>query len=368
VSAAPPPPRVSFRSGGDLISDVRREVDAFLTSGGSAHAHARLYTKAVVAAALMLVSWSILMLARPGLIMGAVCLAVLTLGAVLVGFCVQHDANHGAAFANRRYNRWLGFTTDVFLGYSSYTWRVKHNVAHHTYTNVDEYDDDISQTPFARLNPAQKPQVWYRAQHVYIWVMYMLMGLRMQVVGDAAALIRGRIGRSGMRVPRGWELVGFVLGKLIFIGWTVALPLLVYPWWMVLLAYLAVVMVLGLVMATTFQLAHCVEEASFAAPQDLTDHSRAWAVHQIETTVDFCPHNRALTWVLGGLNFQIEHHLFPRLPHTVYPQIARIVRGCAERHGVRYSCHPTLAAAVRSHTRHLRSMGRLGIPAAIDMG
>ena len=136
---------------------------------------------------------------------------------MLVAFCVQHDANHGASFGSRRYNRIVGFSADAMLGFSSYAWRVKHNVAHHTYTNVDAYDDDISQVPLARLLPAQSSRPWYRLQHFYIWPMYSLMVLRMQAFGDVAALVRGRIGRSKLRMPRGWDLAGIVSGKLVYL-------------------------------------------------------------------------------------------------------------------------------------------------------
>jgi linoleoyl-CoA desaturase len=88
----------------------------------------------------------------------------------------------------------------------------------------------------------------------------------------------------------------------------------------------------------------------------------------VETTVDFCRQNRLVSWYMGGLNFQIEHHLFPRVPHTHYPRIAHIVRRNCELHGVRYSAHRSLWAALRSHTLHLRAMGRLGVPVEIEMG
>ena len=121
-------------------------------------------------------------------------------------------------------------------------------------------------------------------------------------------------------------------------------------------------------MATTFQLAHCVEEATFSSAAQLHDERPEWAVHEVQTTVDFCPHNTLLTWMLGGLNYQIEHHLFPAVPHTHYPQLAPIVRRNCERHGIRYTAQPTLRRALRSHFRHLRTMGTLGIPAKIEMG
>jgi len=127
-------------------------------------------------------------------------------------------------------------------------------------------------------------------------------------------------------------------------------------------------MITSLIMATTFQLAHCVEEASFASADELRSEKRIWAVHEVETTVDFCPRNPVLTWILGGLNFQIEHHLFPKVPHTHYPKIAEIVRRNCAKHGVRYSSHPSLGRALRSHFLHLRTMGRLGLPAEIEMG
>jgi linoleoyl-CoA desaturase len=127
-------------------------------------------------------------------------------------------------------------------------------------------------------------------------------------------------------------------------------------------------MATSLVTATTFQLAHCVEEAGFASAEELTADKRIWAVHEVETTVNFCPRNAFLTWVLGGLNYQIEHHLFPRVAHTHYPQIAEIVRRNAAKHGVRYTAQPSLRAALRSHQRHLRALGRRGVPAEIEMG
>ena len=105
------------------------------------------------------------------------CLGGLAVGATLVAFCVQHDANHGSYFKSRRYNHLVGWTSDLLLGFSSYAWRVKHNVAHHTYTNVDGYDDDIAKSPLARFAPMQPTRPWYRFQHYYVWPLYSLMGL-----------------------------------------------------------------------------------------------------------------------------------------------------------------------------------------------
>jgi linoleoyl-CoA desaturase len=367
VEAAPK--KLSFDNGGDFIRETRAEVEQYLGSRSvRLRAQARLYAKTAVAFGLTLVSYLVLMLVRPGLALELVCLVGLTCGTILTALCVQHDANHGAYFRTRRANHLLGWTTDVLLGFSSYAWRVKHNVAHHTYTNVTGYDDDVEQAPFAKLTPSQASRPWYRLQHVYLWPLYTLMVIRWQTGGDIAPLVRGRIGNSPLRMPRGWDLVGLVGGKAIFVVWAVVVPLLVYPWYGVAAAYVVVAMVASLITAVTFQLAHCVEEADFVAPEELLEDRRAWAVHEVETTVDFCQRNPFLTWVLGGLNFQIEHHLFPRVPHTHYAAIAAIVRRKCAEHGIRYTTQPSLGRALGSHFRHLRAMGRIGLAPEIEMG
>ena len=363
------PQKVSFDNGGEFIRETRREVELYLQSRViRVRGHLQLYAKTIVAFALTIVSWTTLMFASPGVWLALLCVAGLAAGATLNAFCVQHDANHGAYFSKRRYNHLLGWTSDALLGFSSYAWRVKHNVAHHTYTNVDDWDDDISQVPFARFMPQQKTRPWYRLQHYYIWPLYTLMVLRWQTAGDLSAFLRGSIGHSPLRLPKRWDLVGVIAGKAIFITWALVIPMLIYPWWVVIAAYIAFAMMMGLITATTFQLAHCVEEADFASVEELAGPKRVWAVHEVETTVDFCPRNPVLSWVLGGLNYQIEHHLFPRVPHTHYRRIAEIVKRNSEKYGVRYTVQPSLWFALRSHFRHLRTMGRMGVPVDIEMG
>ena len=361
--------KIAFDNGGAFILDTRREVEQYLSRGSTRIKGAvLLYLKAPIALALIVISWTVLMFFRPGVFLASLCLLGLVLGAMLTAFCVQHDANHGSYFKKRRWNHLVGWSADSLLGFSSYAWRVKHNVAHHTYTNVDGYDDDATQVPLARFTPSQPVRPWYRFQQYYIWPMYLLMGIRWQTVGDIAAFTRGSIGESALRAPRGWNLAGVIAGKAFFVTWAIVIPLLVYPWWAVVAAYVGFAMITSLIMAVTFQLAHCVEEASFASADELRQERRIWAVHEVETTVDFCPRNPVLTWMLGGLNFQIEHHLFPKVPHTHYPKIAEIVRRNCAKHGVRYSFHPSLGRALRSHFLHLREMGRLGLPPEIEMG
>src|SRR3954468_3969381 len=273
--------KVGFDNGGAFIRDTRREVEQYLSQGRTRLKGASLlYAKAPVALLIPGVSWSALMFLHPGILVGLLCLVGLVLGAMLIAFCVQHDANHGAFFKQRRWNHLAGWSADSLLGFSSYAWRVKHNIAHHTYTNVDGFDADATQVPLARFAPMQPPRPWYRFQQYYIWPMYTLMGLRWQTFGDIAAFRRGKVGESGLRAPRGWNLAGVIVGKAFFVTWAIVIPMLVSPWWAVLPAYVGFTMITSLIMATTFQLAHCVEEASFASPDDLRTERRIWAVHE----------------------------------------------------------------------------------------
>lgn len=356
--AAPSPGRIEFRSGGPVHTQMRRRVAEYLADPERVRRGQRgLYAKTAVLAAWVVLSWLGLMFASQA--WWQTVLLAISLGLALagLGFNVSHDANHGSYSPNRRLNRAMRWTLDL-MGASSYVWRTKHNVVHHTFTNIAGADSDIDSMPFARFAPDQTRHPWHRWQHVYIWPMYGLVATKWYTVGDAAYLLNGRIEQTRLRRPRGGDLVGLVLGKAAFLAWTLVIPMTVHPWWQVLLVFGLVSFVLALTMAVVFQLAHCVEEAEFSSLDAMAGAGRTdWAVHQLETTVDFAPGNRLLTWYLGGLNFQVEHHLFSTVCHAHYPALARIVRDVCAEHGVPYHVHPTLRAAIASHHRWLRRMG-----------
>jgi linoleoyl-CoA desaturase len=363
-----------FRNSGAFTRDLRSEVDHLLAKHPELLRRARreLALKASAAAVLMVGSYLSLLLFHLGVGLLGLALVGLVLGAVLAGFCVQHDANHLATFSSTRWNHLLGWIfSDVCLGFGSYMWQTKHNVAHHTYPNLAGHDPDAEQTPLLKLAPSQPGRLWYRGQVVYAWPLYLLMGFRMQLMAEVVSFSQGRIARSPLRLPRGWPRVGVFAGKALFLGWTLLIPLLVgFPWWGVFSCYVVVVATLSLVMTIVFQLAHCVSEATYATPEELSaaEERTEWMIYQVQTTVDFSPRNRLLAWWLGGLNFQVIHHLFPKLPHPLYRRLAPIVQEVCQRHGVAYQAHPNIWSAFRSHVRHLREMGKLGHPLELEMG
>ena len=172
-------------------------------------------------------------------------------------------------------------------------------------------------------------------------------------------VLTGRIGQHPFPRPGGGNLAAFIVGKLTFFTVAFGLPLLLHPWWIVLAFYAGVSFVEGVVLSVVFQLAHCVEEADFPLPSPDTGRmATAWAEHQVQTTVDFAPRNWLLSWYIGGLNFQIEHHLFPQICHVHYPALAPLVQQTCHEFGLRYAVNHTFRTGVASHFRWLRQMGR----------
>jgi linoleoyl-CoA desaturase len=284
--------------------------------------------------------------------------------AILLGLCgagiglnIQHDGGHRAYSSYPWVNRLMAMTLEL-IGGSSYLWRWKHGVFHHTYTNVVGHDTDIDLAPLARLAPNQRRLAFHRWQHLYLWPLYGLLTIKWQCLDDFRKLVRGRINYHRVPRPSGWELVIFIAGKVVFATLAFVIPLQFHSPAVVLGYYILTGIVMGFLLSVVFQVAHCVEETEFPMPCASTgrlDH--AWAVHQAETSVNFSRESRILSCFLGGLNFQIEHHLFPRISHVHYPAISSVVEQTCREFGIRYMVHRSWWAGIRSHFRWLRRMG-----------
>ncbi len=288
---------------------------------------------------------------------------VLSLTMVAIGFNVMHDASH-EAFSERRWiNRTMAMSLDL-VGGSSYFWRWKHNVFHHTFVNVMGYDTDIDLAGLGRLTP-NHPLAWiHRWQHFYVWFLYGVMVVKWHLYDDFRLALTSRMGEHRFERPRGLECVVLVGGKVVFVSLAFVIPLLLHPVWAVAATYTAMAIVMGVVLSVVFQLAHCVEDAQFPADRGSGHIDKPWAVHQVETSVDFARDSLAASWLLGGLNFQIEHHLFSRICHVNYPAIAPLVERTCHEFGIEYRSNATFATALRSHYRWLRAMGRGELRAA----
>ena len=320
-----------------------------------ARAVRRLRAKTVLIGVMVFTSYIGLVFVADGPLLAIPLAAMLVVALVATGTSVMHDSNHGAYGRPRWINTTLSFTADV-LGASSWFWRHKHNGLHHGNTNVVGVDTDIDQMPFARLAPGQPWKPRHRFQHLYMWPLYGLMAVRM-LLSDVSGLF-GRA-TDGPRRPSRRDIIELTGGKLLHIAWAIALPMAFHPWWLVLAFYLVSSWCVGFILAVFFQLAHCNDLVGFAEP-GTPRRGDDFSVHQLETTANVHTSgiSRPVGWLMGGLHHQIEHHLAPAMPHPTYPAMADCVRDACRANGIDYHEHPSFRAAVRSHTRWLRMMGR----------
>jgi linoleoyl-CoA desaturase len=352
--------RLKFSGDNRFHRELRRRVDAdFQRRGCRQRDSASMMAKTAIILGTFALSYVALVFFAQSVWTGLLLGVLLGVAMAGIGFNIMHDGGHQSYSQRRWVNKLMALTLDL-VGGSSYIWQWKHARFHHTWVNVAGHDSDIDLGVLGRLSPEQPRRPWHRWQHVYLWPLYAVTAIRWQLYGDFRDMLTGTVGERPFQRPRGWDLAAFGLGKLVFFTLAFGLPLALHSIGTVVLYYLLVSAVAGLLLALVFQMAHVVEEAAFPQP-DATGLKidTPWAIHQLETTVDFARGNRVLSWMIGGLNFQIEHHLFPRISHVHYPAVARIVEATCHEFGVRYREHRSFGAGLASHYRWLR---RLGMP------
>lgn len=349
---------MKFRTPDTFRQALRQRVEEYFDSTGRKPRDCwQMYTKSAIVFTCCAGAYALLVFVVSAWWLAVPLAIVLGLALAATAFNIQHDGSHGAYSEHRWINKLASLTLDL-LGGSSYVWARKHNSIHHSYTNVTGHDDDIDVGFLGRLSPHQKRRRFHRVQHFYLWVLYGFLPIKWHVHDDFRDVLMGRIGEHRFPRPKGWDLVIFIGGKALFFSLAFGLPMLLHPWWCVLALYGIASFVQGLVLSVVFQMAHCVEEADFPLPRAETGRiESSWAVHQVETTVDFAPGSRVISWLVGGLNFQIEHHLLPQVCHIHYPALSKIVKETCCEFGLRYKEYRTFLAGVASHYRWLRRMG-----------
>jgi linoleoyl-CoA desaturase len=351
-------PGVKFSADDGFFHELRYRVKRYFEESGLRERDCpRMYLKTAIVLTWLAASYILLVFVAEAWWLALPLAVSLGLSMAAVGFNVQHDGGHHAYSDHRWINKLAALTLDL-LGGSSYVWARKHNSIHHSFANITGHDDDIDLSVLGRLTPHQPRLRFHRLQHLYLWVVYGLLPVKWQLLTDFRHVVLGRIGVHRFPRPKGWDLAVLIGGKVVFFVLAFGIPLMLHSFLSVLLIYLAVAYVQGVILSVVFQLAHCVEEAEFPVPREDTGRMEtAWAVHQVETTVDFARQSRLVSWFTGGLNFQIEHHLFPQICHVHYAKLAQLVESTCREFGLRYAEHKTLLSGVVSHFRWLRRMG-----------
>lgn len=340
-----------------FVSDVKDRVGAYFTGRDlSRNASRAMVAKTAVMLGVTVGAYGLLLSGIFGLWGMLLLAAVIGVGIAGIGFCVAHDALHGAYSEDHRINRLLGYTFDL-CGANGYMWKITHNAIHHTHTNVHGLDEDLTVSPLLRLSPHAAWQPIHRFQHIYALFAYSLSTLFWVLAKDYKYFAQRDLGpyRNLKHKPGEWAAM-FGLKGLYYL-WSIVIPYLVLDlaWWQFAIGWLVMHLTAGAILGVVFQLAHVVEETEH--PTTPISGGAEWMVRQMETTSNFDCANGALSWFVGGLNFQIEHHLFPRICSVHYPAISRIVKATAYEHGFAYNEHPTFMAAVGSHLRTLERLG-----------
>jgi linoleoyl-CoA desaturase len=319
----------------------------------------RLYLKSFILVGSAVGIYCSLVFLKPAALPALLLSALLGYILACIGFSVMHDANHGSYSTKSWLNDLLGLSMNT-LGASAYFWKQKHNIIHHTYTNIDGLDDDIAKSPIIRHCESQRWVPAHKVQHIYLVPVYALSTLFWIFIMDFAKYFTGRI-----YTTTAWKMstknhIIFWVTKILYISCYMVIPAMVWgvgPW---LAGYFVLNAAMGLTMSLVFQLAHVVENTEFEnVALDETKHiETAWAEHELKTTSNFAMGNPVVSWFVGGLNYQIEHHLFPRVSHIHYPAISKIVMQKCKEFNLPYNKYDTMSEAVASHFRLMKELGK----------
>ena len=291
--------------------------------------------------------WGILLCCALGLILAS------------IGFNVMHDACHGSYSSHSWVNNVMGLSLNA-LGGNAFIWKFKHNIIHHTYTNVDGVDDDIAKSPIMRQCDTQKWVPAHRFQHVYVVLVYAISSFAWVALMDFNKYFKRKIFNTPLQKMDVREHAIFWASKVFYLLFYVFLPAYFVGWKAWAIGFTAMHISMGLCLALIFQLAHVVEhvEFEFAAIDDEKKIEEEWAIFQVKTTANFAPKNKVISWFVGGLNYQVEHHLFPKVSHVHYPAISKIVKQTCAEFNIFYNEFPTMSRALSSHFRMLKQLGR----------
>ncbi len=347
----------------EFFATVRKRVDQyFIQNKISKHANSTMILKTVVLLSAYIVPFILLLVLKPTFPASLILWLIMGMGVAGIGMSIMHDANHGAYSKSSKLNYLMGHTLNL-VGGSAFNWKLQHNILHHTYTNIATIDEDIKDRLVLRFSPHTNVKFYHQLQYVYAFFFYGLLTLYWVLAKDIVQF--PMFIKSGVNPNTKKEnyvtFAKLLALKLIYFFVILAVPVLFFNFAFaeILLGFLLMHFVSGLILTVVFQLAHTVEGTSHPLPNDKNIIENDWAIHQMETTVNFARKNKWLSWYVGGLNFQVEHHLFPRICHVHYPQIAEIVKATAEEFNVPYMENETFGQAIKSHINTLHRFGRL---------
>lgn len=339
----------------------KRVSDYFKGNGIRRHANREMVIKTVFMFTIYLLPYILVVtgvLTNPWALGAA--LILMSIATAGIGLSVMHDANHGAYSKQSWVNTAIGYSLNL-IGANSFNWKIQHNVLHHTFTNVHEEDEDISPRGVLRLTPHSSWKRIHKYQFIYAWFLYGFMTIVWLFFKDFVRIVHyqktGLAKKQKSSMAQEWIIL--LATKIFYIGYIFVIPVLFTSllWWQVLIGVVAMHYIAGFMLAIIFQPAHVIEGTEFPLPAADNVLENNWAVHQLLTTTNFGNDSRWFSWYVGGLNFQIEHHLFPNICHVHYRRIQPIVKQTAQDFGLPYKSTRTFLEALLKHARLLKQLG-----------
>ena len=347
----------------DFISELRENVkNYFETEKKSKYGNTNLIIKSLFMIALYLIPY-ILMLSGIVNSVPLVLLCWITMGFGMagLGMVLMHDANHGSYSKNTKVNQWMGKSLYMLGGYPP-NWQYQHNTLHHGFTNIDGYDEDIDPSGILRFSPHKPLLKIHKYQYWYAWALYGLMTLSWVTVKDFTRLNKYKKMGVSLRDKKGYKklFTELIFAKILYYLFILVIPLLVVPvsWYWIVIGFLLMHFVGGFILSAIFQSAHVVPTTKYPLPDENGMIENNWAIHQLHTTSNYSPASRIFSWLIGGLNYQVEHHLFPNISHVHYKSLSPIVKSTAQKYNLPYNQYEYFFEAIEGHTKMLKKLGR----------
>lgn len=318
----------------------------------------KLYTKSIIQTSSAIALYITLVFFTPGNFISILLSSLLGLNLATLGFNIMHEGGHQSLSRHKWINSIGAYFLNI-LGGNCYLWKIKHNINHHTYTNIQGMDSDIEIEPFMRIHKEQSLFWIHRFQHIYCIFLYGGSYLAWIFWDDFTKYFTGKFSEGFDRKMDLKEHFIFWITKVLYITLFICVPVFMVGLAKAIIGFAIMSFVCGLFIAMVFQLAHVVEGTSLPAPLSSNNKiEQEWAIHQLNTTANFSTNNKVISWFLGGLNFQVEHHLFPKISHVHYPKINKLIKETCEQYEVSYLEYSSIFKAIGSHFSHIKKMGR----------
>lgn len=343
----------------DFSKTVKARVQDYFNSNNlSPHANTAMVLKTLILLTLYFGAYALILSGAFSLNAMWFFSFLMGVGMAGIGFSISHDALHGAYSSNSTVNKILGLSFDL-MGANGYIWKITHNIVHHTYTNIHGHDEDLEVAEFIRLSPHSEYKWVHRFQHILAFFAYSFATLFWVFIKDYRYFFKENLGPYENKSHPFSEWFTLITTKLLYYTYILVIPMLVLDitWVQLIIGFLTLHLTAGLILGIIFQLAHVVEETDHPTPNEENMIDEHWMIHEMVTTNNFARKNKLLSWYIGGLNYQIEHHLFPKVCSIHYPEISHIVEKTAIEFGIPYNHHDTFREAIASHFRTLKKFG-----------